>query len=503
MNTVAVSGPDNVGKSTQLRILARRMGRGGSLLGRLDEFDPRWQKIVASGMAGWWFERGSLGEVADVLACSYLERARQATAAGLRLADRGMPMLEASVAATVAVREGLETDAAAERALSLLHVYEEDIRRAEGAEFQMLLLHDRDPARGAAASLAREVSATPVYASYQRYLHDQLGRLEGDGRFAASIVADGRPIMDIQAEIRSVLGEHSPVIPACGLAEVTAVAFGGMSESGKSAAAEHLRVTHGFARLKIGYLIELAAGLCGITDPYGANDVTQAELLADGLDRYCAAHHFLGKVTIESLHRYGAVTELRKLLGRRLTIVYVQTSEELRWRRATEDPAALHARDALKRERGAEAIASIADEVLDNNRDLLSLYRSLDRLVYRTKWPRRRPLVVPAGMLGLPVHLESFLTGLTDRLTGDIPAVDLVAVTGSGARGKYQHGWSDLDVLIIAAAASTPAIKGTLDELHAELAGVKLGITVLTAAECAARDGDSAPAACPSPARPR
>jgi hypothetical protein len=111
------------------------MGKGAVLLGRLDEFDPRWKPIIAAGMAERWFEHGSIHEVADVLVCSYLERARQPLA-GLRLVDRGMPMLEASVAATLAVREKLAAGAAAERAAALLAAYEQDIRRAEAAEFQ-------------------------------------------------------------------------------------------------------------------------------------------------------------------------------------------------------------------------------------------------------------------------------------------------------------------------------------------------------------------------------
>lgn len=193
MPILAVSGPDNVGKSTQLRILARRVGAGAKPMGRLDQFDPRWKSITESGMAGWWFERGSLAEVADVLAQSYLERARQGTGPGLRLADRGMPMLEASVAATAAVREGLGVEAAAERARVLLDPYEADIRCAEAGEFSVLLLHDRDPAAGTASSLAREASVTPIYAGYQRQPHEQLTRLEAQGRFAG-IRCDGWPV---------------------------------------------------------------------------------------------------------------------------------------------------------------------------------------------------------------------------------------------------------------------------------------------------------------------
>jgi predicted nucleotidyltransferase len=455
-------------------------------MGRLDQFDPRWKSITESGMAGWWFERGSLAEVADVLAQSYLERARQGTGPGLRLADRGMPMLEASVAATAAVREGLGVEAAAERARVLLDPYEADIRCAEAGEFSVLLLHDRDPAAGTASSLAREASVTPIYAGYQRQLHEQLTRLEAQGRFAGSVVTAGRSILEVQAHVRSELPDCGVVVPPCRLPEVTVVAFGGMSESGKSTAAEYLRETHGFARLKIGYLLDLAAGLHGIADPYAVGAVTQAELLADALDRYCAAHHFLDRVTIESLHRYEPAGELRKLLGNRLHMMYLRTSAPVRERRAAEDIAELRARDEVKRGRGADKIASIADEVLGNDRDRLALYRSLDRFVCRMRWPLRRPAVVTVGMLGLPVHLESFLSSFLDKLTTQVAGIDLVAVTGSGARGKYQHGWSDLDVLVIASTGAVPGLKDVLDGLRADLAGVKLGITVVTAGECAA-----------------
>jgi hypothetical protein len=107
LSVLAVSGPDNMGKSTQLRILARRIGSSAALAGSLDGYDPRWRAIKVLGMADWWFERTSVEEVADVLACSYLERAGQVPGSGLWLVDRGIPMLEASVAATAAVREKL------------------------------------------------------------------------------------------------------------------------------------------------------------------------------------------------------------------------------------------------------------------------------------------------------------------------------------------------------------------------------------------------------------
>lgn len=93
---------------------------------------------------------------------------------------------------------------------------------------------------------------------------------------------------------------------------------------------------------------------------------------------------------------------------------------------------------------------------------------------------------MPVNALGLPVHLESYLAEFLDRTTGPRPLIDLLAVTGSGARGKYQHGWSDLDVFVIADASSLDGMRQVLAELEAELGGVKLGLTALTRAECRA-----------------
>jgi cytidylate kinase len=484
VSVLAVSGPDNVGKSTQLRILARRTGSSAALAGSLDGYDPRWRAIKVLGMAGWWFEQASVEEVADVLACSYLERARQVRESGLWLVDRGIPMLEASVAATAAIREELSSDAAADRARSILAAYGPDIRHAESAEHSVLLRHGCDLDAGIAKSLAREPSVSPVYTVYETHLHVQIERLLAEGRFATTIVTGDLPIMSVQARLRELVRDAGIEVALCRLPEVKVVALGGLSESGKSTAAEYLRVRHGFARLKLGYLVETAAALHGIDDPYAADPVTQAELLVEGLDRYCSAHHYLDRLTIESLHRDEPVRELRKLLGDALVVIYLDTGQRLREQRGTAGASDVRIRDTIKRERGTEAIAALADEVIGNNGSLLSLRHHLDRLVSSLTWSWRRPAVIPVKTLDLPVHLESCLTALVERVALRPPSADLVAVTGSGARGKYQHGWSDLDVLVIAETENLTTLRDALADLRKEMGGVKLGVTLVSAGEC-------------------
>ncbi|MFZ3499178.1 nucleotidyltransferase domain-containing protein [Streptomyces sp. 5.8] len=482
--SVAFSGPDNTGKTKQIGILARRMGSAATSAGPLDHYDPRWAAIKADGMGRWWFETGPVQEVADVLAASYLERSRHPFSAPVRFLDRGIPMLEASVAATVAVRENLAAPQAADRVRFLLAPYEAHLRAAEGGEGSLLLLHCKDVEEGTRRSLSHEATVTDVYKAYQRHLHEQVARLVKDGRFGETIHIGDRPTVTIQDEARRLLAPLHPAIPGRAMPGVHVTALGGMSESGKSTAGEYLRTHHGHARLKIGYLIENAAARAAIADPYRLSPVVQAELIVDALDRYCEAHHFLDSVSIESLHDFDSAVELARMLGPQLTITYLDTSPAVRTQRGTAGAQDVLDRDLIKSARGADKIRSIAQEVVGNGGGRLELERRLDRMALTRQWPEHQPSTMPVNALGLPVHLESYLSELLDRLTGPHPLIDLLAVTGSGARGKYQHGWSDLDVFVVADAESLVGMRTVLADLEDDLGGVKLGLTVLTRAEC-------------------
>jgi cytidylate kinase len=484
---VAVSGPDNVGKSTQIRLLARE--GGVTEAGPLHAHDPRWAQAHAGGLADWWFRRAALEEVVDVLAYSYLARSAGAAGGdGVRLVDRGMPMLEASVVATAAVRECLGYQAAVARAGELLAPYRAGLEAGEAGEWGVLLLHAAGPADGTRRALAREREVSPAYATYQRVLNDHLHALAATGRFAQVIVVGDRPVLDVQDELRLLLRERLG-LPVAGVAvcRVQVVALGGLSESGKSTAGAYLAARHGYARLKIGYLLEMAAARCGIADVYALDEVAIAELLVLGLEMYCAAHHFQRQVSIESLHRAGVTAELAKLLGDHLLVVYLDTTAGVREARSVAGRADVRERDAVKRSRGADRIRDLASVVIDNNGLRLALYRALDQLATSSRWHRAVPQRAEVASLGLPPRLAAYLEALLARVADPAaPLVSLLAVTGSGARGKYQQGWSDLDVLAVAEQDALIGLRTVLGDLAAQLGGVKLGFTIVSAAECAA-----------------
>jgi cytidylate kinase len=486
--TIAVSGPDNVGKSTQIRLLRRQAGMADA--GPLDAYDARWARARKAGLADWWFAAAPVEEVVDVLACSYLARAAASAeeSSAVRLVDRGMPMLEASVVATAAVRERLSYAAAVDRAAAVLSPYQPDLDMARSGEIGLLLLHANDLEDGVARALAREHQVNPRYGAYQRILQQHLYQLAAGGQFAHAVTVAGRPILAITREIAAWLSRNGLPAPSVALSTVRVLALGGLSESGKSTAGHYLALRHGYARLKIGYLLETAAARQGVDDVYALDAVGIAELLIDGLEKYCAAHHFQRWVSIESLHRDGVTGELAKLLGENLTVVYLEATAATRSARGAGGPADVAARDVIKRCRGAERIRECPGAVIiDNNGPRLALYRALDRLAADAAWPLAAPRRAGIDEMGLPGHLRGYLHQLLAGLTGgSTRLVTLLAVTGSGARGKYQHGWSDLDVLVLAETGSLPALRATLTRLADELEGVKLGFTIVSHAECAA-----------------
>jgi predicted nucleotidyltransferase len=489
VDIIAISGPDNVGKSTQLRLLVQR----GDFVdtGPLDLHDSRWRSVRAAGLAAWWFESAPLMEVVDVLARSYLRRSVShagSTAGGpRRLVDRGMPMLEASVVATVGVREDLDYRSAVQRAAVLLAPYQPDLDHAEAVELGVLMLHFDEPGAGVARTLSREAEISARYTRYQQLLHAHLHQQNQAGRFAHTITVADQSILDVHASISAWLASHGVAIAPPALTRVDVVALGGLSESGKSTAGAYLQARHGYARLKIGYLLESAAIRRGIADIYDLDPVTMAELLIAGLEDYCAAHHFLRRLSIESLHRAGLAAQLAKLLGRRLTIAYLDADAPIRETRAVHGPDDLRQRDTVKTVRGAQYVRDLADLVLDNNGSRLALYHALDRLDADLRWPPAQPRHTTVANLRLPTHLADYLNDLLTRLTAiDQPPIALLTITGSGARGKYEQGWSDLDILIIAETEQLPTLRDTMAHVSDALHGVKLGCSVVSPAECTA-----------------
>lgn len=467
---VALNGADNVGKTTQLRWLAAGMP-GAQLVGTIDRWDSRWALLAARNFARWWFSEASTEEHVDLVFASH--KARSAARGPVALEDRGHPMLVALCAATAAVKENLRPEAALARVENMPATHATEARRS----VQVLLRHSDDPTLEADLALRRETRPLSTwYTDYQWALAAVLNLQESRGDYDAVIVRGDRPVLDVQRNLRQVIAAHNiPVMPLPRSTLGHVWVLTGLSESGKSSVGELLRDEHGVTRLKIGYLLEVAAARSGVPDPYaGWSEVEQAERLTEELLRFSNATK-ARSVSLESAHRLESTLHLRRVLGTRCQIVHVAADLPTRLARTGEPAEELRERDAVKTARGADRLAEHADWVVDNSGSLAALKMTVDRLTALRQTPAE-----PADIAQPATEVGDWLAQAVARLAD--AEVAAVLATGSTDSPAWVAGWSDVDLLVIRdrlpSAWLTHAMRGL-----PPLAGTKVGVSFFTSAE--------------------
>lgn len=468
--SVSLNGVDNVGKTTQLAWLHRGLP-AAHLVGTVDAWDSRWHEVAAGDFAHWWFAGSTTAEHVGLMLGSHI--VRRAASGPIALEDRGQPMLRATCAATAVLKDGLSP----KNSLLLVDRLAADLpAAAPRREVHVLLRRFTDPAREATESLRREPnSASERYVRYQRALAEVLAVQVERGEYHAVLDIGDAPIVDVQRRVRDWLAEAGVgVQPLPDDVLDRLWVLGGMSESGKSTIGELLRDEHGVTRLKIGYMLEVAALRAGISDPYEHwSEHDQAERLAEEILRFAQttkAH----TISVESAHRFEATAHIKRVLGNRCQVVYVDADATVRARRAAESESHLRSRDATKGARGAERIAEIADLVVDNSGPLSALKLAANRIVATADLPR-----VALDANG-PVTQSEWLGRATDHVRDD--QVALVLATGSTGTASWLDGWSDLDLLVVRDTAPATWLRGVAGTLPAR-EDVKVGLSVFTTAD--------------------
>lgn len=261
------------------------------------------------------------------------------------------------------------------------------------------------------------------------------------------------------------------------------IALGGLSECGKSSSGEYLRYQEGTYRLKMSFLIDLAARRGGVADPYQLDRRAQARLLLEGLNVFADMHVDARRFTIESVHSDELILALKQMLDDRLQIVYLEAPAHVRAARSHTNPAALCTKDAVKVARGAHRVAAGADHRIDNGRAVIALHARLRAIANKPSATALR--VEPASSSFLPGAVAELVDEFAGRVSA-VSGVDLLALTGSAVDGEWFEGWSDVDLLISAknSARSTVVQAGTV--LQGRLQddfGIKCAISVVTPGE--------------------
>lgn len=320
----------------------------------------------------------------------------------------------------------------------------------------------------------------PVLHSQMRQLNDALDELVAE-------VIEGRRRLPRSQKLkiygkRRIMAAPRLVSPNIGVV----IAFGGLSESGKSSSAEYLRYATGSYRFKMGFLLESAAARAGVGDPYMLDARCQAELIVGELSVFADAHVEARRFTIESVHSDTLIAAAKDILGNRLRIVYVDVPFDIRVTRSGMSAEAVRMKDEIKLGRGGQGVASVADHVVDNGGSLFALYGHLRRIAGDDQ--SVPPRLASANALGLPDAIATAVGAFTDGVA-DAAKTHLVAPTGSAASGEWTADWSDLDMLVVAEHEGHPRVATLaldLDRILTAQGKVRLGLTLLTPGELGA-----------------
>jgi hypothetical protein len=205
---VSLNGPDNVGKTTQLRLLAQRRS-GFQPLGAIHEHDPGpWEQVAAGDYARWWFEMSTTAELTKMLLASHAKRAAAREAGRTGLLDRGLSMLLAVASATCVVKDGLTVQQALDTVAGI----------AGSGDFppetSVLLVPSLDAERSYAITSAREGRPwAGVYPAYQRTLHAVLLQQADRGLYTAVVNCEDRSFDDVHSQVAALLSTHLPTPP--------------------------------------------------------------------------------------------------------------------------------------------------------------------------------------------------------------------------------------------------------------------------------------------------
>ncbi len=374
---VSLNGIDGTGKTQQIKILGNDYPDYFHIPKALVEYSSRWPKIRNEiSFSKWWFEEISIYDLFDIFVESLNNRNLDNSTDKIVLLDRGCNMFKAVCVATWITRDD---QISLEYASGIVNEKFQKGLRFDPKEEIQIILKPCQEYRKKIEPLLNVWDPPQVfteftqnrYERYQKNLRNTMAIFFPNSEFL-EIYVDAS-ICEIQNRIRHFLNKRTGLnLTEFANSISLMVGFGGLSESGKSSFAEHLRKSYVFSRLKLRYFIE-------ILEKRG--ELRTNEKIVFELLYFLKCHYFQERISLESLHDPFIPAFLKLLLGEKFKTIFIEVAEEERIRReaqalkvnlgiAKDD---IRKRDVIKQNRGALRVKDIADFVVNNNGDNLEV----------------------------------------------------------------------------------------------------------------------------------
>lgn len=199
VNLISINGPDNIGKTTQIKMLNQSFSKMGVMCcnsGGIHCYAPGWPKTTRENLRIWRFNEIDIRDFVDIVFTSYVNRNNMATTdCELHLLDRGFHMLEATCLATSIVRSNPEYQIAK----SEIERIKKSIKYREN--HCILMIHSNDLVESVDKSLSRESHYSSIYAEYQRVLHELLYNQIEQNIYDPVIFCNRKSIRDVYNEL--------------------------------------------------------------------------------------------------------------------------------------------------------------------------------------------------------------------------------------------------------------------------------------------------------------
>ena len=376
-HVISLNGLDQSGKTTQAERIKEHYGLA-HVVGKLKRYDV-WPKLEGKAYFNWGFREGPTEEFVRIIYKSLTQRNKEIkeTNAPLLVLDRGNHIFDSVCVATTAVRE----EWPAPRAKDFVMRIRKDYDLPNPAGLDIFLLHGDTPEEMFRVSFEREdlsnldETSRAIYQRYQGVLANVLGNQINSGDYP--IVRTDGPQEQVFERVRKRI--DNTIRGSLNLSSIERiVGLGGLSECGKSTFGRHLE-KKGFQRIKIGDIIDkIGERYSQITTDLQEGAYSSDPNFLAGLFLEELTQENSPEIVVESLHRFQFTAGIKRVLGNRFQIVYIETPRKIRIERESvkssielqESEKEVDRKDRVKTDREADKIRGIADLVIDNSGEL-------------------------------------------------------------------------------------------------------------------------------------